>query len=144
MDSKAQVRGRVEQAPSPKEGQGHTRGTRNFTFVLLPSSCHFQAAAVYSCALNINTQNTPHLSVGLFWHFICNDKHCSKAGPITSRDRCTEVAASMKPLNGKVSKKTQGHPLGGLGQLGPNVFSVTHTVPAGQCVQPGRKGASTN
>lgn len=67
----------------------------------------------------------PHESGSLFWHFICNDKHCSKPGATTSsRDRCTQrLAASMKSLNGMVSKKTQGCPQGGGGgQLGPKSF----------------------
>lgn len=59
----------------------------------------------------------PHVCGSLFWHFICNDKHCSKPGAVTSsRDRRTQrLAASMKSLNGMVSKKTQGHPQGGWG-----------------------------
>lgn len=72
----------------------------------------------------------PHVSGSLFWHFICNDKHCSKPGTTTSsRDRCTQrLAASMKSLNGMVRKPKGAHRVGGA--VRTQVFSVTRTIPA--------------
>lgn len=87
--------------------RAHSRDTQLHLFCCLPLA--ISRPQQCSCALNINTQNMPHVSVGLFWHFICDDKHCSKAGPVTSsRDGAHRGCRQHQVPNGRVSKKPKG------------------------------------